>query len=237
MDTAHRKIELQSPSDLTFLTSQIRTAARQKLDLHLPPVVNDGSAHGDEPDELRKHVEELVDAFVANVLNAMRHNISINGIDVVAAAARGGEEIEGAAGVLVMDDEAADSQVEQEDFEAFDEKLRTKLSTTVQRRDALISKISQHRRSTPAAAALAWQKQFEAESEALLRAQVEGDMGGAGEEDGLGLEALVRAEEVQRNWERAVEGLGRLNKGLPETRARLERCGDVVGYLGGEGKK
>jgi kinetochor protein Mis14/NSL1 len=31
-----------------------------------------------------------------------------------------------------------------------------------------------------------------------------------------------------------MEGLGRLNKGLPETRARLERCGDVVGYLGGE---
>jgi kinetochor protein Mis14/NSL1 len=27
--------------------------------------------------------------------------------------------------------------------------------------------------------------------------------------------------------------LGRLDKGLPETRARLERAGDVVEYLGG----
>jgi len=42
---------------------------------------------------------------------------------------------------------------------------------------------------------------------------------------------------VERTWERAVEGLGRLNEGLPETRARLERCGDVVGYLGGGEKR
>jgi kinetochor protein Mis14/NSL1 len=40
---------------------------------------------------------------------------------------------------------------------------------------------------------------------------------------------------VRWYWERAVEGLGRLDKGLPETRARLERAGEVVGYLG-EGK-
>ena len=44
---------------------------------------------------------------------------------------------------------------------------------------------------------------------------------------------MQRGEEVRRNWERAVQGVGRLNKGLPETRARLERCGGVVGYLGG----
>ena len=48
---------------------------------------------------------------------------------------------------------------------------------------------------------------------------------------------MQRGEEVRRNWERAVMGVGRLNKGLPETRARLERCGGVVGYLGGEGEK
>lgn len=103
MDTAHRKIELQSPSDLTFLTTQIRTAARQKLDLHLPPV---SSESPNEPDELRKHVEDLVDAFVAQVLNAMRHNISINGIDVVGAAARGegNGEGEGMEGVVIGED-------------------------------------------------------------------------------------------------------------------------------------
>jgi kinetochor protein Mis14/NSL1 len=48
-----------------------------------------------------------------------------------------------------------------------------------------------------------------------------------------GVDALERQEEVERNWEKAVLALQKLNKGLPETRARLERAGDVVGYLGG----
>lgn len=78
----HRKIELQSPSDLTYLTNQIRTAARQKLDLHLPPVPStDETANA--PDELRRSVEDLVEMFVAQVLQGMRQNISINGIDIV----------------------------------------------------------------------------------------------------------------------------------------------------------
>ncbi|KAH8724406.1 hypothetical protein GQ44DRAFT_563408, partial [Phaeosphaeriaceae sp. PMI808] len=227
MDSEHRKIELQSPADLTFLTSQLRAAARQKLDLHLPPV-NDSS----EPDELRRHVEELVDSFVAQVLAGMRSNISINGIDLVSHA-RAGEDADQNGMVdkhMSMD---TDNAVEKEEYEAFDDRLRAKLSSTVARRDALIGKISLHRRGTPALAAAAFQAQFERENELL--GGLQGGIGGSGEgekEGGLDLGALEREEEVRRNWERAVEGLGRLNKGLPETRARLERCGDVVGFLG-----
>jgi kinetochor protein Mis14/NSL1 len=235
MDPEHRKIELQSPADLTYLMSQIRLAARQKLDLHLPPV-----SDSTEPDELRKSVEELVESFVAQVLQGMRHNISINGIDVVTRGREGdevderGERMQG----LVMEGEGeGESLVEKEEFEPFDDKLRGKLGETVKKRDALISKISQHRRTTPLAAAQAFQRQFEQENAALLEAQAQ--MEKVGEQDVSTVEGLKRQEEVERNWERAVEGLGRLNKGLPETRARLERAGDVVGYLsnGDGGKK
>ncbi|KAH7081827.1 hypothetical protein BKA63DRAFT_504719 [Paraphoma chrysanthemicola] len=224
MESEHRKIELQSPGDLAFLTSQLRTAARRKLDLHLPPV-SDTS----EPDELRKNVEELVDAFVAQVLMGMRNNISINGIDVVERGREGdevdmhGDKMEG-----IVEDGA--SLVEKEEYEVFDEKLRSKVGTTIAKRDALIAKISQHRRTTPAAAAAAFETQFQRESDAFLQAQ---DEIVVGEQDIADVQALARNEEVRKNWERAVEGLGRLNKGLPETRARLERAGDVVGYLGG----
>jgi kinetochor protein Mis14/NSL1 len=214
MDSEHRKIELQSPSDLIYLTSLLRTAARQKLDLHLPPV-NDTS----EPDELRRAVEEQVDAFVAQVIAGMRSNISINGIDVVPS-----EDMEG-----VIGDNG--NEVEKEEYEVYDEKLRGKLGTAVKKRDALIKDISEHRRGTAAVAAKAFQTRFEAENEALLA-----DMETAlGDGEVVGVEALEREDEVRRNWERAVEGLGRLDKGLPETRARLERAGEVVGYLG-EGK-
>jgi kinetochor protein Mis14/NSL1 len=233
MESEHRKIELQSPADLSFLTSQIRTAARQKLDLHLPPV-----SDSTEPDELRRNVEELVEAFVAKALQGMRHNISINGIDVVTRGREGdevderGKKIEG-----VITEGDGESLVEKEDFEPFDDKLRSQLSSAVARRDALIAKISQHRRTTPSSSASAFQTKFERENEALFQAQASmvEKAQELGQADVASVEGIARQEEVQRNWERAVLGLQRLNKGLPETRARLERAGDVVGYLAGTG--
>lgn len=232
MESEHRRIELQSPADLTFITSQIRTAARQKLDLHLPSVSDSA-----EPDELRSQVEQLVDAFVAQVLQGMRQNISINGIDVVTRG-REGDEVDEYGQKMEGIIEDGPSQVEKEEFEPFDDKLRSKLSKTVQKRDNLIAKISQHRRTTPFTAAEAFQTQFSQESESLFASQAKGYESATTVADGevATVEGIKRAEEVQRNWKRAVEGLGRLNKGLPETRARLERCGDVVGYLGGSTK-
>ena len=226
MQSEHRKIELQSPGDLAYLTSQIRTAARQKLDLHLPAQPSDSA------DDLRAQTEELVDAFVAQVLLGLKQNITINGLDVVAQSRGGGFDTHDA-----MDVDTAEGVegVEKEEFEAFDEKLRARLAEAVNKRDRLVAGISKHRRETPAAAARRFQTQFETEME-----EVEGRRGVqmqkaemVGEDAGLSVE-MQREEEVRRNWERAVEGLGRLNKGLPETRARLERCGDVVGYLGGD---
>lgn len=229
MDPEHRKIELQSPADLTYLTTLIRTAARQKLDLHLPPV----SSSTSEPDDLRRAVEDLVDAFVSQVLSGMRQNISINGIDVVAPGTGGDVEMQDAGGGEV-------SVVEKEEYEPFDEKTRVKLSAAVARRDALVARISQHRRVTPALASERWMERWNKEGEEM-RVLLEGMERGVGEVDGgegMVVKGLERREEVVGCWERAVEGLQRLNKGLPETRARLERAGDVLGYLGGgEGGK
>ncbi|XP_014555148.1 hypothetical protein COCVIDRAFT_103053 [Bipolaris victoriae FI3] len=225
MDSSHRKIELQSPSDLIYLTSQIRTAARQKLDLHLPPVPSAPA----EPDDLRRSVEDLVDAFVAQVLRGMRQNISINGIDIIGDA-------DADADAMDVQGREAETAVEREEFEAFDEKLRTRLGDAVARRDALVAKISQHRRVTPGVAAKAFEERFEREEGEgrEMWGVLEERVGKVGQGDVAGVEKGVRQEEVQRNWERAVEGLQALNKGLPETRARLERAGDVVGYLGGK---
>lgn len=55
-ETAHRKIELQSPDDLTYLIANVSHAAREKLDKHLPP-----DAAPDGEDAMRKRVEQLVD--------------------------------------------------------------------------------------------------------------------------------------------------------------------------------
>lgn len=53
----HRKIELQSPADFTYLYGNTVALSRQKLDLHLPPSANPE----DGPDPMRERVCELVD--------------------------------------------------------------------------------------------------------------------------------------------------------------------------------
>lgn len=60
MDGAHRKIELQSPEDLTFLINNVRRAAEEHINAAFPPVddgQDDGAAGGDE---LRVRIEKLV---------------------------------------------------------------------------------------------------------------------------------------------------------------------------------
>ncbi|KAF2739524.1 hypothetical protein EJ04DRAFT_508803 [Polyplosphaeria fusca] len=220
MDTEHRRIELQSPADLTYITSRIRAAATQKLDLHLPP-------HPDssEPDELREKVSELVDAFVAQVLAGLRNNISINGLDV-------GRGAEGETDGGPMD-------VEIEEFEPYDEALRQRLADTSRRRDQLVERISKHRRTTPAASAQRFQEQWARDMESLAAGEVERVRVAheIAEVEVVGVDALKRADQVQRSWERAVEGLGGLKGGLGGTTARLEQASEVVDYLKREGGK
>ena len=55
MDAHHRKIDLQSASDLTYLLNNIKAAAKEKLDLAIPP-----SAAPEGEDAYRSKVEELV---------------------------------------------------------------------------------------------------------------------------------------------------------------------------------
>lgn len=104
----HRKIELQSHADLTYLQSNLAQAAREKLDLHFPlsarqaapaEVITLGGApeqtsqdhnvkdgkNGEEEDEtedpMRRHVRLLVDAFLSQTHTSASHSISVNGID------------------------------------------------------------------------------------------------------------------------------------------------------------
>lgn len=57
MDGANRKIELQSPEDLTYLINNVRRAAAEHITAAFPPV---DDADGEE-DELRVRIEQLVE--------------------------------------------------------------------------------------------------------------------------------------------------------------------------------
>lgn len=59
MDPEYRRIDLQSPADLLYLQSNIKTAAQQKLDLAIPP-------QGEE-DAFRSKVQDLVQEVCTDI--------------------------------------------------------------------------------------------------------------------------------------------------------------------------
>lgn len=59
----HRRIELQSPEDFTYLIDNVRRAAAESINAAFPPV-DAGDRNGEdeeEEDELRVRIEQLVD--------------------------------------------------------------------------------------------------------------------------------------------------------------------------------
>ncbi|KAF2274814.1 uncharacterized protein EI97DRAFT_421407 [Westerdykella ornata] len=235
----HRKIELQSRADLSYLESLLRTHTQRKLDLHLPPVApttttttsTSGAPTHPAPeaeDPLRAKTAEYMHIFIDRVIRGMRMNVQINGMDVSDSGLGGAHHM----------DTGSPGETEEE-YEDLDQKLRDRLRATIARRDLLIAKIAQHRRTTGRAAAASFQERFLAEGEkwdaaikeAEEKAMVQQQEGGNAVLDAV---ELKRREEVERTYERAVRGLGSLDTGLAETRARLERAGSVVGYLEGE---
>lgn len=76
--SAHRKVELQAPADLTYLVSNVSRAARAKIDTHLPP---DAAPESGE-DALRRRVEVLVEEYIRKTFEGAKEGISVNGMDV-----------------------------------------------------------------------------------------------------------------------------------------------------------
>ena len=76
--SAHRKIELQSPADLSYLIANVSRAARAKIDTHLPP---DAAPESGE-DALRRRVEVLVEEYIRKTIEGAKEGISVNGMGV-----------------------------------------------------------------------------------------------------------------------------------------------------------
>ncbi|PLB40867.1 uncharacterized protein BDW47DRAFT_123396 [Aspergillus candidus] len=159
----HRRIELQSPADLTYLHANTVSLSRQKLDLHLPP-----SATGDdEPDPMRERVRELVDEFISRTFSTASTSISINGLD------SSSEQFPFPA--------AFTGPTETVEYEPYDANLAARVTSLYAQLEALTTSVAKLRREAPARAA----EDYAAE----LRRAIEGDDGVFGEDgdvDGKG---------------------------------------------------
>lgn len=225
----HRKIELQSPLDLTYLQSHTAAAARQKLDLHFPPNASQVAAaadgNGTASDPMRERVQELVAQFLARTWGAAKMGITVNGADADAAAD---------AEVMGGGDEEGKKREEKEgvdfEYETYDSQLSGRVAGLHAELEALTTQVSRLRRTAPGDAArgfgdvlLAGLKGEENESdEGGLRRMVEG------EEPLPGL----RLQDVREGWAGDVADV--YEKGVAELR-RLGGHGGSGGGSGGEG--
>ncbi|EOD48993.1 putative kinetochore protein mis14 protein [Neofusicoccum parvum UCRNP2] len=210
MDSTHRRVELQSAADMTYLIASAKRAARAKIDLHLPP---SAAPEGGE-DVLRRRVEELVDEYIRNVFAGARHGISVNGIEAAAA----GE----------VEEEVT------EDFEPIDSRLVDKIRQFEAQKETLTEKVADLRRDAPKKAAAAYETSFMQESEEMerrARDREEAAVRSAGEETKLDTGEMRRWDDVQQMWEKGTQNLVELKDGLTETAARLDRAAKVADHL------
>ncbi|WPH00601.1 Hypothetical protein R9X50_00343100 [Acrodontium crateriforme] len=215
-ESAHRKIELQSAADLTYLIANVSRAARQKLDKHLPPDATTGE-NGSE-DAMRRRVGELVEDYIRQTFNAAKDNMCINGMD--------SKEIEA---------EMAKAQ-EGEEIEPFDTRLAQRiqnLSTQIENQTLHLANL---RRTAPSETAQKFQetftKQLAQEEEELKKDEesrlemARGTVVDSGE--------MERLDEVQRTWEESTRELHRLKTSLGGTVAKMEKARSTVGLVEGK---
>ncbi|KAI4715345.1 hypothetical protein E4T48_08476 [Aureobasidium sp. EXF-10727] len=220
METTHRKIELQSPLDLTYLHNNATLCLREKLDLHFPPSAAPASA---SDDTLKSRVEDLVSVYLDRVFTDAKANLAINGLE--------GEDMETA---LKM------AEGKGEELEPYDSKLAQKLQSLSAQIEHLTLQLATLRREAPAKAAAAYavtlatqdatfeQTKKAAEEEKLARVKEERDLCGVGD---------VRDwDECQRNWEAATAGLVQVKENIGATGARLVQARDAAAYLDQAGK-
>ncbi|EED23908.1 conserved hypothetical protein [Talaromyces stipitatus ATCC 10500] len=144
----YRKIELQSPADLTYLYTNAIALSRQKLDLHFPPSAS-YSQNGNQLDPMKERVKELVDDFIRQTYTYASDSLSINGLEFDSAslsAAAAASKSKGSALPFPATFSAPDETVE---YEPYDGKLASRVSSLYAQLESLTTTVAQLRRDAP----------------------------------------------------------------------------------------
>lgn len=205
MDPHHRRIDLQSPADLTYLHNNIKHAAQQKIDLAIPP----SATPANEPDTFRPQVQQLVNDYITQTLNLALPSLSINGLDAETS--------------MLVGDEAKEIE-DESNYEPYDPRLAERLRTLYRQLEWEHTRVAELRREAPGAAARAYVERLEGEreKEKVRDREIEGEMG-VEREGGLERLGLERRKEVEKMWGRGLEGLVELGR-VTEVVAKAERA-------------
>ncbi|RMZ07933.1 hypothetical protein D0860_04878 [Hortaea werneckii] len=234
-EAAHRKIELQSPADLTYLIANVSRAAREKIDKHLPP---DAAPEGE--DAMRKRVEQLVEEvnrlrqYIRNTFNAAKNSMSINGmdsreLDAELAKAQEGEGTvaprQRSTNILVLTSIA--------EIEPFDTKLAQRIQNLSAQIEQRTLDLANLRRNAPAETSKRFQDSFAKQTEDYdTRLQKDEQMKlDEARSTHMEIGGVERLDEMQSAWSKGTEQLQELRTGLGSTVARMEKAEKAVGVL------
>ncbi|KAI4223339.1 MAG: hypothetical protein L6R36_005488 [Xanthoria steineri] len=215
MDPHHRKIDLQSPADLTYLHTNIKHTAQQKLDLAIPA----SATPANEPDDsFRPRVQQLLSEYITQTLTLALPSLAINGLEAETSMLLADDEKQGTegSGTVVVEDESH--------YEAYDPRLAERLRTLYRQLEWEHTRVAELRRDAPGAAARGFVERLEAvrEVERGREKEVEVEMEGV-RDGGLGGVGVERRAEVEKMWGRGVEGLVELGR-VTEVVAKMERA-------------
>ncbi|KAK1753094.1 hypothetical protein QBC47DRAFT_327009 [Echria macrotheca] len=226
--TTQRKIELQSPEDLSYLIANVRRAAAESIDAAFPPVEG---ADGQE-DELRVRIEQMVNDYITQTFTLASKNISINGLPVNPSHHHLS---------LSPSSSSSPTQEPQIQYEPFDARLREKMESLAREEEDLLRSIAQLKRRVPSTTAAAFASAsragIQADEAALANARerVESEAAAASGAKALeGVGPLDRQAEVEKRYRATVETLVGLKKDMPATVAKMERARVAAGYVATE---
>ncbi|KAI3401130.1 hypothetical protein diail_276 [Diaporthe ilicicola] len=245
MDGAHRKIELQSPEDLTYLINNVRRAAEEHINAAFPPVDGQDDAAGE--DELRVRIEKLVADYISQTFTLAAPNLSINGFELdaktfpaVYLATPAASPPSGGRNLRRRQQQQQQEPVEEVQYEAFDGRKRARVEELAREEEDLMREIAALKRRVPAAAAAGFADGFwegvRADEAALARAREEvvgalGDDAGQEEEVGEGEEGGVKKRDSKKT-KPVLDDIGPLERqagveagyeGIVGTLGRLKR--------------
>jgi kinetochor protein Mis14/NSL1 len=201
-----RKIDIQSPSDLTHLINIAHAASDSKLAAAFPV---SASEDADNPDGMRAQVAALLEKFLDETYAGVKKNVLVNGV----AADGSGAGQDGDGDVTMMEG----------DYETFDTTLAERIRSLEERKEELTEKIAGWRRTGPSQAAEKWRADWEAQQEVDGMKREEAP-GGAEVPELLDVEHLARWDEVQKTYSRALDGLLALKTGMAGTVGNLEEA-------------
>ncbi|KAF7562529.1 hypothetical protein G7046_g1610 [Stylonectria norvegica] len=214
-----RKIELQSPEDLTFLVANVRRAATARLNEAFPHV--DGN---EGEDELRNQIEELVTEYINKTFSLAAPNLSINGLPANSES---------------FLDATSTTAAAEPAYEPFDSRKRRRVADLITQEEKLLEDVAAMKRSVPAAAAALQAEQLKtglARDDALLEERRTRVVDGAEAAVALDVSPLERQQGVEEGFRRAVDGLGRLKRDMPAVVARMERARVAGAYVVTQGR-